>query len=238
MVKDFKQYEFNPWFLGNVYGDQQIMLEIMNQGKAEAPVKEIYQILLDKVVSNNGSIIPSREERRSQVKWKLSWKNQKNLRGVVPEEKMFAWKLCQDMLPVGARIHRANAEKRCLANLDMGVICVEVQDREHFFRACELKGQIYRRLAMVLSKYLGKDVSFVEVIHLAFSHRNERKLRIAVWFAVKWLYIMWISKNDNKQQVMMEMLKEIDWNVRMKRFSRSQGELSELREILDSIKNS
>ena len=57
-------------------------------------------------------------------------------------------------------------------------------------------------------------------------------------FAVKWLFKMWISKNDNKLQVMMEMLKEIDWNVRMKRFSRSQGELSELREILDSIKNS
>ena len=44
--------------------------------------------------------------------------------------------------------------------------------------------------------------------------------------------------NDNKLQVMMEMLKEIDWNVKMKRFSRSQGELAELREILDSIKNS
>ena len=237
MVKDFKQYEFNHWFLENIYGDQQIMLEIMNQGKAEAQVKEIYQILLDKVVINNGSIIPSREERRSQVKWKRSWKNQSNLRGVVPEEKMFAWKLCQDLLPVGARIHRANAERRCLAILDMGTTCLEVQDREHFFRVCELKGQIYRRLEMVLGKFLGKDVSFVEVIHLSFSHRNERKLRIAVWFAVKWLYKMWISKNDNRLQLMMEMLKEIDWNVKMKRFSRSHGELSELREIVDTMKN-
>ena len=90
---------------------------------------------------------------------------------------------------------------------------------------------------MVLCKFLGKDVSFVEVIHLSFSHRNERKLRIAVWFAVKWLYKMWISKNDNRLQLMMEMLKEIDWNVKMKRFSRSHGELSELREIVDTMKN-
>ena len=36
---------------------------------------------------------------------------------------------------------------------------------------------------------------------------------------------------------MMEMLKEIDWNVKMKRFSRSHGELSELREIVDTMKN-
>jgi hypothetical protein len=37
--------------------------------------------------------------------------------------------------------HRANAERRCLAILDMGITCVDLQDREHFFRACELKGQ-------------------------------------------------------------------------------------------------
>ena len=49
---------------------------------------------------------------------------------------------------------------------------------------------------------------------------------------------MWISKNDNKVQLMMEMLQEIDWNVKMKRFSRSHGELSELREILDRNKDS
>ena len=88
---------------------------------------------------------------------------------------------------------------------------------------------------MGLSKFLEKDVTFVEVIHLAFSHRNEKKLRIAVWFAVKWLYKMWISKNDNKVQLMMEMLKEIDWNIKMKRFSRAHAELSELREILENL---
>ena len=49
------------------------------------------------------------------------------------------------------------------------ITCLEIQDREHFFRACELKGHIYRRLEMVMSKFLGKDLSFNEVIHLAFS---------------------------------------------------------------------
>ena len=55
------------------------------------------------------------------------------------DEKMFAWKLCQDMLPVGVRIHRANAERRCLVQLDSGIVCTELQDREHVFRACESK---------------------------------------------------------------------------------------------------
>jgi len=35
------------------------------------------------------------------------------LKEITPEEKMFAWKLCQDMLPVGVRSHRVNEEKRC-----------------------------------------------------------------------------------------------------------------------------
>ena len=124
-----------------------------------------------------------------------------------------------------------------MEKLDGGLICLEIQDREHFFRACDLKGQIYRRLEMVMSKFLDKDLSFNEVIHLAFSHRNWRKLRLAIWFAVKWLYNMWMSKNDNKLQVMKEMLKEVDWNSKMGRLSRSQVELTELREILDQVMN-
>ena len=231
MLKEYKQYEYDPRLLENVYGDQQTMLDIMAVGKTDSPVKDIYQVMLDNLVSKNGSLIPSREERRSQVKWKLSWRNLSKLKGTNGEESEFAWKLCQDMLPVGSRIHRKNAEKRCMEKLDGGLLCLEIQDREHVFRACELKGQIYRRLEMVMSKFLGKDLSFNEVIHLAFSHRNWRKLRLATWFAVKWLYNMWMSKNDNKLQVMKEMLKEVDWNSKMGRLSRFQVELTELREI-------
>ena len=237
MLKEYKQYEYDPRLLENVYGDQQTMLDIMAVGKTDSPVKDIYQVMLDNLVSKNGSLIPSREERRSQVKWKLSWRNLSKLKGTNGEESEFAWKLCQDMLPVGSRIHRKNAEKRCMEKLDGGLLCLEIQDREHVFRACELKGQIYRRLEMVMSKFLGKDLSFNEVIHLAFSHRNWRKLRLATWFAVKWLYNMWMSKNDNKLQVMKEMLKEVDWNSKMGRLSRFQVELTELREILDQVMN-
>ena len=77
-----------------------------------------------------------------------------------------------------------------------------------------------------------KEVIFLDVIHLSFNHRKERKIRVAVWFAVKWLYKMWISKNNNRSQLMLEMLKEIDWNFKMRRMSRSHRQLVELRVIL------
>ena len=60
-------------------------------------------------------------------------------------------------------------------------------------------------------------------------HNNcppETKLRLATWFIVKWLYKMWMSKNDNKLQVMKEMLKEVDWNSKMGRLLKSQVELT------------
>ena len=42
------------------------------------------------------------------------------------------WKLCQDILPVGSRIFRKNAEKRCMEKLDGGLLCLETQDGSMF----------------------------------------------------------------------------------------------------------
>ena len=35
------------------------------------------------------------------------------LKGVTAEEKCFAWKIAQDMLEVGNRLHRKNANRSC-----------------------------------------------------------------------------------------------------------------------------
>ena len=46
---------------------------------------------------------------------------------------------------------------------------------------------------------------------------------------------MWILKGINKAQLLMEMSKEIDWNLRLMRMAGSQGELRELRRILEGV---
>ena len=40
-----------------------------------------------------------------------------DLKGLDADERCFAWKVIQDMRPVGARIHRNNAEKKVSCSL-------------------------------------------------------------------------------------------------------------------------
>ena len=72
--------------------------------------KTIYSTLLEKTVKKNGSLIPSRNEKRTRgVKWKVTWRNLTLLRNVNPYEKCFGWKMTQDLVEVGARLHRNGA---------------------------------------------------------------------------------------------------------------------------------
>ena len=108
-------YDMNK--IRQVYGYREEFEYVIENGFSTSPSKAIYDFLIKENTHRNGSLIPSRSEKRSKnVKWGIVYKNLKLLRGVTPEEKCFAWKLSQDMLPVGARIHRRNAEKRCLAD--------------------------------------------------------------------------------------------------------------------------
>ena len=52
----------------------------MGKGKNEGRVEELYGFLLEQVVSKSGSLIPSREEKRCNIKWKVAWKNMDLLR--------------------------------------------------------------------------------------------------------------------------------------------------------------
>ena len=69
----------------------------------------------------------------SNVKWNISWKNLKILSGVNAEEKEFVWKVIQDMVPVGRRIHKKNVERRCLKVLPSGNECQVIPDLRHVF---------------------------------------------------------------------------------------------------------
>ena len=79
---------------------------VIRNDLVQGTTKQIYSLLLQEIISKNGSFIPSRNEKRSLgVKWSISWKNMSLVRGLNPEERCFVWKLIQDMIPVGARIH-------------------------------------------------------------------------------------------------------------------------------------
>ena len=120
MIKDFKENngDLAEWWNSNhLYGHSKEFFEVASNDLLNATVKEIYHFLLADLIFKNGYLVPSRNEKKEGTKWSLVWKNLKILKGLSAEEKCFAWKLTQDMLPVGVRIHRRNLERRCLAEL-------------------------------------------------------------------------------------------------------------------------
>ena len=117
----------DPYIAGNLYGYSEEFVRIYTEGLALAPVKEIYNFLLKDVLYRNGSLIPSRNEKKSEnIKWSVVFTNLSNIKGLTPDEKSFAWKISQDLLPVGARLQRKNAEHKCLANLGNDCMCHEL----------------------------------------------------------------------------------------------------------------
>ena len=84
----------------------------------ESNTKLMYAKLIETITHKNGSLIPSRSERRSRgIRWKVSWRNLGRMKGLNPEEREFGWKMCQDMLEVGDRLHRKGSNKGMVWNV-------------------------------------------------------------------------------------------------------------------------
>ena len=60
--------------------------------------------------------------------------------------------------------------------------------------------------------------------------RNKNKLNCALWFAVKVMFKVFHNKSRNRAQILREIVKEIDWNIRMNRKLGSLGEILSLKE--------
>ena len=144
-----------------------------------------------KKIYRNNSLIPSREEKRTRgVKWKISWSNLKLTKVVTAQEKYFQWQVQQDMLPTGNQIHRLGAEKRCLSLLENNEDCTRLNDRHHALLSCPRLAISSRSLGDILSEFIDRPVSDAEILHFSFNHRNKKRLKIALWFAVKMLFLI------------------------------------------------
>ena len=129
---------------------------------------------------------------------------------------------------MGTRIHRNNAEKRCLAVLETG-LCQTEQTLVHCFQLCPAICDVNDAMLRILATFLGRVVTAKQLISLSFNHRNKRKLKCAVWFAVKIMYLIFQERSLNKSQFLMSVIKEIDWNLKMCRKIGSQAEMTQLK---------
>ena len=218
----------------DIYGYTDAFSEVVKAGVSMSSTCDIYGFLMEAVISRNNSVIPSRCEKRSKnIKWSVAWRNWSGLKGVDAEEYEFSWKLQQDLLKVGARLHRPNADRRCMADIG-GLFCQEIETREHLFIGCERVKECSRGCLKILREYLGKEILGRDFIHLAFNHRNKRRLNSAVWFAVKVMYKIFTGRIFNRMQLLIEIIKEIDWNLDLNRKVGTKKDLQDMRNIIES----
>ena len=219
-----------------LYGYNEYFKQIIDNGLSTSPARDIYNFLIKEVTHRNLSLIPSRNEKKSlNIKWGLVFKNIKLLKGLTADEKCFVWKITQDLLPVGCRIHRRNAERRCLTLLENGTLCQELQTLEHTFKSCERIIEVYEVIVQILNRFLARIVSFDDLIHFSFNHRSKQKLKCSLWFATKMMFKVFHLKCLNKAQLLQECVKELDWNLSMNRKIGSVREMMTLRSIIVEI---
>ena len=154
------------------------------------------------------------------------------MKGITAEEKEFGWKMVQDMLPIGRRIHRANVEKKCQNKLNEQQYCVEMPDLTHKLLKCPAIKNKALKVKIVLEKYLGEEIADKKIITLSFKNRNANKNQIAVWFAIRALYRIYHAGDNSKNCVLDSSIKEIDWNLSLNRKIGSAGEMMNFRSIL------
>ena len=177
------------------------MDKVVKEGLDKKEAKEIYKILMERVLHKNGSLIPSRNEKKTNgIKWKVAWKNQGFLKGVTAEEKCFAWKMAQDMLEVGNRIHRKNAKRGCQREMGNSERCEEIEDIYHCLSQCEIVEECFEELKQVIQVLLERDVTNKEILCYGYNHRNKKRLRLVTWAATKVLFRIYMEKNSIKDK--------------------------------------
>ena len=80
--------------------------------------------------------------------------------------------------------------------------------------------------------FLERTVTEKEVLHFSFNHRSKKRLRIAVWFTTKILFLIYLNNFENKYQLLAEMQREIEWNLKM---SKGMGSVSEILALKECV---
>ena len=122
--------------------------------------------------------------------------------------------LIQDILPVNGRLHRKNSDKRCLrlVNLTINPIkCLEIQDRIHFFINCVVVKETFESLLKILERFLRKQVTEMEILHLSFGTANKKITKMGVWLVGKFLYKMYFYNMFKVKPILESIMLEISF---------------------------
>ena len=88
---------------------------------------------------------------------------------------------------MGARIHRNNAERRCLAVLDNG-LCLAEQTLVHCFQICPAVCDVNEGMLRILASFLGRMLTAKHLTSLdSFTETNENLGFISMIESLYWI---------------------------------------------------
>ena len=169
-----------------VYGYWSEFKKLSSNSVDVSSCRTIYEYLLEEITHRNGELIPSRNELRSVgINWANVYNNFQVVKGITSSERCFYWKMLQDMLEIGSRMHRRDADKRCRNLLDSGDECPDLQTMVHLFQDCPVVTAARILTSNVMAAFLGSAICHEKILYLDFKHSNIHKLKCGIWFGVK-----------------------------------------------------
>ena len=195
----------------NIYGNCEEFRNLFKSGN-NFYSKALYKELLFKFTHRGTSLIPSRLEKKTvNISWQKCHKNAILVRTALDNRgKEFTFKLLQDLLPVKGRIHRANADKRCLREKD-GMTCTIIQDRTHFFSECSIIKADFNKFVTLMSKISCKKLSSKQIMHLSISLKCKRRLKLVLFIIIRYLYMMFHENLTDCKEMMKRIVKELEF---------------------------
>ena len=103
----------------------------------------------------------------------------------------------------------------------------------HCLSQCEVVVECFKELKQIIEVVLDRKVTDIEIICYGYNHRNKKKLSLATWIGTKALYSIYMERNLNKKELQMwiDLVKEIEWNLKMQYKIGSAMELIKIRRL-------
>ena len=92
----------------------------------------------------------------------------------------------------------------------------------------------YDTIIAILALYLQRPVSYTNLVYFSFNHKRKSRLKCALWFSIKVMFSIFYGKCFNKSQLLNDILKEVDWNLRLNRYVGSLADILDLRSIFSN----
>ena len=83
---------------------------------------------------------------------------------------------------------------------------------------------------------LGYKVEEREIVHLSFNHRNKQKLKTAIWFCVKYMFLMFSNRDEGLAQSLAKIGREVRWMIRIGKWVGERESFEELNEMIDETR--